>query len=106
MNHLTDRLEGGPTDAAALAHDRTQANYAAERRRLATHAAIQHRIAPGAATGAVQQRFMPLVRRTVYREVVKCLESYEGPALEFEGRRIVNMIDSEVLRDVADRLRR
>ena len=96
VNHLTDCLEGGSTDAAALAHDRTQANYAAERRRLAPHAAIQHRIAPGAATGAVQQRFMPLVRRKVYREVVKCLESYEGPALEFEGRRIVNMFESEV----------
>ena len=96
VNHLTDRFEGGPTDAAALAHDRTQANYAAERRRLAPHAAIQHRIAPGAATGAVQQRFMPIVRCTVHREIESCLKSYEGPALEFEGRRIVNMIDSEV----------
>ena len=96
VNHLTDRLEGGPTDEAACANDRTQARYSAERRRRKRYAAIHRRIAPGAATGAVQQRFMPLVRRTVYREVVKCLESYEGPALEFEGRRIVNMIDGEV----------
>ena len=39
---------------------------------------------------------MPIVRRTVHREIESCLKSYEGPALEFEGRRIVNMIDSEV----------
>ena len=76
--------------------DRELCTKAAERRRLAPHAAIQHRIATGAATGAIQQRFMPLVRRTVHREIESCLKSYEGPALEFEGRRIVNMIDSEV----------
>ena len=32
VNHLTDRFEGGPTDEAACANDRTQARYAAERR--------------------------------------------------------------------------
>ena len=96
VNHLTDRFEGGPTDEAACANDRTQARYAADRRRLAPHAATHRRIAPGAATGAIQQRYMPHVRRTLYQPIVRCLESYEGPALEFNGRRIVNMIDSEV----------
>ena len=96
VNRLTDRFEGGPTDEAACANDRTQARYAAERHRRKRYAAIHRRIATGAATGAIQQRFMPIVRRTVYREIVHCLKSYEGPALEFEGRRIVNMIDSEV----------
>ena len=96
VNHLTDRFEGGPTDEAACANDRTQARYAAERRRRKRYAAIHRRIATGAATGAIQQRFMPIVRRTVHREIESCLKSYEGPALEFEGRRIVNMFESEV----------
>ena len=96
VNHLTDRFDGSPTDEAAYANDRTQARYAADRRRLAPYAATHRRIAPGATTGAIQQRFMPHVRRTVYREILKCLESYVGPALEYDGRRIVNMIDSEI----------
>ena len=96
VNHLTDRLDGEPPEAVPRSRDRTSTRYAADRRSLEKPAIVHRRIAPGAATGAIQQRYMQHVRRMVHHTILTSLQSYEGPALEYDGRRIVNMVESEV----------
>ena len=93
VNALTDRMDG-PSTPEERAHDRTAERYAAARRRLSL---AHHRIATGAATTAIQQRYMRAVRRTVHRRILTALEAYEGPPLVYGGRQIVSI----AVRDVA-----
>ena len=65
------------------ARDRTAERYAAARRRLSR---AHHRIATGAATTAIQQRYIRAVRRTVHRRILRTLEAYEGPPLVYGGQ--------------------
>ena len=83
-----------PSTPEERAHDRTAERYAAARRRLSP---AHHRIATGAATTAIQQRYMRAVRCTVHRRILTALEAYEGPPLVYGGRQIVSI----AVRDVA-----
>ena len=82
VNALTDRLDG-PSTPEERARDRTAERYAAARRRLSR---AHHRIATGAATTAIQQRYIRAVRRTVHRRILRTLEAYEGPPLVYGGQ--------------------
>jgi len=92
---VTDRLATDPPEPPDSPRNRTRARYAADRRRRDTDR-VHHTIADGARTEAIQQRFMPLMRRLVHREVLTALTQSEHTPIRFRGRLIPNRFEDAV----------